>query len=143
MIHIVKLAVGATDVPHLARWQEERAAWHVSRGRPPLGRHLTRSTPKRADEVLDGGSIYWVIAGYVQARNRLLAIEPDTAEDGSARCAFVYEPQLIRVAPRRMRPFQGWRYFKPEDAPPDIAAGAGGDDLPPELAAELRELGLL
>lgn len=138
MLHLVKLAVGIRDVAHLAAVQQARAA-----ADPPL-RHLTRSAPRRAGEVLAGGSIYWSIAGTIQVRQRILAIEPATRPDGSACTALVLEPTLTRVLGQPIKPFQGWRYLRPEDAPPDLAeAAAGTDDMPAEMQAALRALGLL
>jgi hypothetical protein len=136
MIHLVKLAVGVRDVSHLRAIQAARA-----KSDPPL-RHRTRTAPKRADEVCDGGSIYWVIQGALCVRQRIRQIIPDTMQDGSACAGLVLGRKLVRVAARPMRPFQGWRYLDPGEAPPDIANGSD-QGLPPALSAELRELGLL
>ncbi len=138
MLHLVKLAVGIRDVAHLAAVQQARAA-----ADPPL-RHLTRNNPRRASEIVAGGSIYWSIAGTLQVRQRILAIEPATRPDGSACTALVLEPALVRVVAQAMKPFQGWRYLRPEDAPPDLAeASSDADGMPPSMQAALRALGLL
>ena len=100
--------------------------------------------PRRADELLRGGSIYWVIKGLIQARQGLLAIEPQADAEGRRSTLLLLEPELHRVVPTPQRAFQGWRYLKPEDAPPDLSAAAGDlPDMPPEMIAELRSLGLL
>lgn len=96
--------------------------------------------PKRAEELLDGGSLYWVVNGFVCARQRILALRPLT-RDGIPHCGIVYAPELIRTLPRPHRPFQGWRYLSPSDAPPDLTGDA--DDFPETLLRELTQLGLL
>lgn len=138
MLHLTKLAVGITDLAHLQQVQADRRA-----ADPPL-RHYTRSFPRRRDEVLAGGSIYWVIAGATLARQRILDIAPGTWDDGTACAALVLDPTLVPVLARRTRPFQGWRYLNPADAPADLQSTAADTaDLPAALAADLRALGLL
>ncbi|MDB5640973.1 MAG: hypothetical protein JWN07_290 [Hyphomicrobiales bacterium] len=106
--------------------------------------HTTRMVPKRGEELLDGGSLYWVIKGQVSARQILREIRPFTDPDGISRCHLVLEPAVIPVMPRPCRPFQGWRYLKVEEAPRDLGDD-GGDimDMPEDLRRELRDLGLL
>ena len=99
--------------------------------------------PKRVDELLDGGSLYWVIKGNVQIRQRLSDIRPFTDDNGIRRCDLVLEPNLILTEWQPRRAFQGWRYLKQEDAPPDLATTTGAHSLPPELRVELSNLGLL
>jgi hypothetical protein len=100
--------------------------------------------PKRVDELLDGGSIYWVIKGEIAAREKILAIELFRDKDGIGRCRLVMEPKLIAVSPRPMRPFQGWRYLDAKSAPPDLGkAAASVAAMPEPMRRELRELGLL
>ncbi len=138
LIHLIKLAVGVRDIPHLAELQAQRD------GREPARRHRTRHRPKRAAEICDGGSIYWVIAGVLLARQRVTDIIEDNWEDGSRCAGLLLDPALVRVSPRPMKPFQGWRYLAPADAPPDLAAGsADADELPPELRLALVRLALL
>ena len=143
VLHLIKLSVGSESVETLAGWQESRRAhWRVLDGRP-IARHLTRMTPRRGGEVLEsGGSIFWVIKGVIQVRQRILGFEPARGADGTRYCAIMLDDGLVRVVPRAHRPFQGWRYLKGEDAPADIREGEE-PDLPPRLAAELRELGLI
>ena len=118
-LHLIKLSVGTEDILHLARWQARR--------RRLAGRlfHQTRMTPKRTDELLDGGSIYWVIRGQIRARQRLLGIERQQDESGRAYALLVLDPELHRTAAVPHRAFQGWRYLQPEDAPQDLAAAGG------------------
>ncbi|RZJ27912.1 MAG: DUF1489 family protein [Brevundimonas sp.] len=128
-IHMIKLCVGVSEV----EWLETRAA-----GGQPLIVH-TRMTPKRAAEMEDGGSLYWVIKGAVLCRQPILDVST-LGEGGQSRCEITLEPRVIRTAPLARRPFQGWRYLEPKDAPADLTA-MGATDLPDDLARELRELG--
>lgn len=140
MLHLMKLAVGVRDIAHLQELQAARA-----RTAPPL-RHVTRNQPRRAEDLLGGGSIYWVIGGVMLVRQRLLDIAPEAAADGSALTALILDPTLVPVLPRPTRPFQGWRYLSAEAAPPDLTAAAvaqGAESLPAALRRELQSLGLL
>ena len=109
---------------------------------PPL-RHLTRNFPKRAEELLEGGSIYWVITGTILVRQRLAGVERATESDGSACAALILDPMLVRIEPRPMRAFQGWRYLPAADAPADLTAGSASADMPEEMRRQLAALGLL
>lgn len=137
-LHLIKLSVGSESVESLKKFQEERLAaagglWHE-----------TRMIPRRRGELLEGGSIYWVIKGLVQARQPLEDIEERSDDSGRPYARLVLRPDLVRVASRPQRPFQGWRYLTAAQAPADL--GESGDSLseaPPEMLAELRELGLL
>lgn len=140
-VHLIKLAVGIDSVEHLRAVQRQRLRESVTRGERARLRHVTRSTPRRAAEIVDGGSMYWVIRGTVRARQRIVAIEPVAGRDGIGRCALILGRKLIPTLPFRKRAFQGWRYLNEADAPPDARNDA--HTLPPKLAAELRELGLL
>ena len=143
-LHLVKLSVGATSIKDLRGWIAERVKQAKAKGQPPRHIHVTRMSPKRVDELLDGGSIYWVIKGEIAAREKILGIEPFRDKDGIGRCRLVMEPKLIAVSPRPMRPFQGWCYLDPKSAPPDLGkAAASVAAMPEPLRRELRELGLL
>lgn len=145
-IHLIKLSVGIESVDHLAEVQRRRIEANKRAGLPPYPVHVTRMMPKRRDELLEGGSIYWVIKGQVQARQRLHAIEEIVDDEGVRRCALVLDPELVRVVATARRPHQGWRYLKPEDAPPDLKDVGGDNDgeaPPPEMLAELKDLGLI
>ncbi len=136
-LHLIKLAVGVDSVADLARIQKARKR---ERGRYGF---FTRNMPKRIEELLDGGSIYWVIKGQIRVRQRLKKFHPMADEEGRGYVIVEYAPKVIPTVPRRMRPFQGWRYLTPEAAPRDLPKGARGDDeLPDQMAEELRELGL-
>lgn len=138
--HILKLSVGTETV-------EDLAAWHATvraRSADGLPRHVTRMWPRRETEVLNGGSIYWVIKGQVLCRQRILRLDEHNGTDGIRRCAIVLDPELVRTVPTLRRPFQGWRYLQPADAPADLSqARAHEDTLPPELAGALAEIGVL
>ncbi len=139
-LHLVKLSVGTESVESLEDWHRNPR----SQGPDGLPRHVTRMWPKRAAELLDGGSIYWVIKGIVLCRQRILRLDEVTRGDGIRRCAIVLDPKLVRVAATPKRPFQGWRYLPGAEAPPDLrGARASEDELPPDLNAALAEIGVL
>ena len=121
-LHLIKLCVGAESIADLEEWVAERVAERVRRGGAPRSQHVTRMVPARAPELVDGGSLYWVIKGQLAARQRLLEIEPFVGDDGIRRCRLWLGPDVAAIRPRPMRPFQGWRYFADEDAPADLAA---------------------
>lgn len=143
-LHLLKLCVGAESIEDLRDWMQRRLAIMKAAGQVPEQFHTTRMVPRRMAELLDGGSLYWVIKGNVQARQRLLDIRPFVDTDGISRCHLVLEPVLHETSWAPRRPFQGWRYLDPKDAPPDLGtSGSGDDELPPELKRELAGLGLL
>jgi len=142
-LHLIKLCVGAESLEDLAQWQARRLAELKKRARKPELVHVTRQTPRRAEELLDGGSLYWVIRGSIAVRQRLVDIRPARAQDGIPRCGLVYDAELVPTLRRARRPFQGWRYFKAEDAPPDARSFKDGRGLPDDLRSELAELGVL
>jgi hypothetical protein len=139
-VNLIKLCVGAERVEDLARWQKQRAAQNPG----GLPRHVTRMWPKRADEILAGGSLYWVFKGVVLARQRILRLDEVTGEDGIVRCGIVLDPEIIRTEAMPKRPFQGWRYLAPADAPRDLPEGRAEEEaLPPSLQSALAEIGVL
>lgn len=138
-LNLIKLCVGAETVEDLADWQARRMA---ERGAGSAV-HVTRMWPKRAAELIDGGALYWVIKGFVLARQRILALEPREGADGVRRCAIRLDPAILRTAAQPRRPFQGWRYLRGADAPRDLGTGVGGADLPPALMARLEAMGVL
>jgi hypothetical protein len=143
-LHLIKLAVGCESVKELKGWVAERMATAKKKGLPLRHIHITRMTPKRGDEIVAGGSLYWVIRGEIAAREKVIAIEPFRDKDGIGRCRLVMQPKVIAVSPRPMRAFQGWRYFTPDAAPPDLGkAAASVAAMPEPLRRELRDLGLL
>ena len=139
--HLIKLSVGSESVETLAEWQAMRRATVQSDG---LNRHVTRMWPKREAEILAGGSIYWVIKGAVQCRQRILRLDEVIGEDGIRRCAIVLHPDLIRTQNALKRPFQGWRYLSPAAAPPDLPQTRRHEEpLPDDLNRALAEIGVL
>lgn len=140
--HLIKLAVGVEDVAHLVALQKARILANDAAGLGPYPRHITRHRPKRAAELLDNGSLYWVIKGVIRARQRIRALEAVVDADGVSRCAIVLDPDLRVTHPKAHRAFQGWRYLDPAKAPADGSMG-GAADLPVELARALDGLGLL
>lgn len=142
-VHIIKLCVGISEPDELAAWQKKR--WNDAKkaGRKPECRHITRNMPKRAEEILDGGSLYWVIKGVIRVRQRIIGVV-SIVHEGEPHCNLVLDRKLVRVMPRTMRAFQGWRYLEASSAPKDLGdAGKGAADMPPKMVEELRELGLL
>lgn len=138
-LNIIKLCVGAESVDDLIGWHEQ------NRGRWAEGttEHVTRMWPKRADEILAGGSLYWVVKGQILCRQRILGLEERQGADGIGRCAIVLADEVIRTQAAARRPFQGWRYLDPKETPPDLPRGRLRDDaLPPDMAQALAELGL-
>ena len=132
-LHLIKLCVGVSEVGELADWARQR--------RPIVH---TRQTPKRATEILEGGSLYWVIKGQIAARERILGLEPFMDKDGIGRCKIWLDGIVVAVAPRPMRAFQGWRYYPAKDAPADIGeSGPGLAAMPEGMRRELASLGLL
>ncbi len=141
-LHLAKLCVGVERPEELEAWQARRSAERAAAGLDDRPRHVTRMRPRRAEELLDGGSLYWVMKGVIRARQRIVALEETDTGDGVRRCAIVLGPEVIRTAPAPRRPFQGWRYLDPQDAPPDLAVAGDGEALPPELSAALSEFGV-
>lgn len=139
-LHILKLCVGVDTAEELAAWQAKKLK--AMRARNPKARlmHVTRMTPKRRDDILDGGSIYWVMKGFITVRQRILDLAP-VQDGGIPHCGIVLDPKLVPVQRRAHRPFQGWRYFDPALAPGDLSRAAL--ELPPDLQKTLAELGLL
>jgi hypothetical protein len=143
-LNLIKLSVGCDSVAELSIWIKQRLKQKKARKEKPEHIHTTRMVPKRADELLDGGSLYWVIRGQIMCRQDLIAIRPFVDKDGVGRCRLVLRPKVIPVEPRPFRAFQGWRYFDGKDAPRDLdRAAPGARNMPEQMRRELRELGLL
>jgi hypothetical protein len=138
-VHILKLCVGADSV-------EELLDWHRTHPSPfPTGerRHATRMWPKREAEILAGGSLYWVVKGVILCRQRIVRLDEVDRGDGIRRCGIIMEPEVIRTEAAARRPFQGWRYLDPQDAPRDLPKGRANDSaLPEDMALALAEIGL-
>ncbi len=138
-LHLIKLSVGSESVETLAAFQAARRV-EMKRGH---SLHITRMWPKREAELLDGGSIYWVIKGAIQVRQRLIGFDEIIGADGIRRCGFMLDPELIRTTNAIKRPFQGWRYLKDGDAPSDLGAVRANEDaLPEDMQQSLAKLGV-
>ena len=143
-LHLIKLCVGCDSVQDLKDWIKEQLAKKKKSGEKGERFHRTRMVPKRADELTDGGSLYWVIRGEVLCRERILGIRPFVDKDGIGRCRIVLDGKVELVQPRPYRAFQGWRYLADKDAPRDLDdAAPGARNMPEDMRRELRELGLL
>ena len=136
-VHLLKLCVGCDTIQDLKDWQEDRLR-QLKRKREPVELyHRTLQTPKRRDQVLDGGSLYWVIKGFVLVRQRILDLRPGRKDDGTPCCAIVYDEELVATRPQARRAFQGWRYLSPADAPADLRVVTGEDgDMPRAMRAD-------
>ena len=149
MLHLIKLCVGCDSVKDLQDWIKERLKARRngagnSGTRKRERNHTTRMVPKRADEIIDGGSLYWVIRGQIMCRERIVDIRPFVDKEGIGRCHIVLDCKPVLVEPRPFRAFQGWRYLAPKDAPRDLERAApGARHMPEDLRRELRNLGLL
>lgn len=144
-VHMIKLSVGSESVDDHAQWQAANRQFWRKVGNRPAVFHTTFQTPKRTADLLDGGSLYWVIKGLIQARQRLVGFDEGKKEDGSPCCLLLLDPEIVPVRPVPRRPFQGWRYLDAAAAPPDLGAGSRGDigDLPPAMRRDLAALGLI
>jgi hypothetical protein len=143
-LHIVKLCVGVASIEELATWQKDHLRAQKAAGETPRIFHATLQTPKRDAEVLDGGSLYWVIKGLIQVRQRITRFEDGARDDGSPCCHIVLDPKLVSVRFMPRRAFQGWRYLTDEDAPEDLDRPARSKGtLSPEMRRALIDLGLL
>ena len=143
-LHLIKLCVGADSVRDLEDWIAQKLQDKRKRGEKPEHIHRTRMVPKRAAELTDGGSLYWVIRGEITCRQRIRDVRPFRDKDGVGRCGLVLDRKVVLVAPRPFRAFQGWRYLKANDAPVDLdQASPGAAAMPEKMRRELRELGLM
>ena len=143
-LNLIKLCVGCDSVAELSTWIKQRLKQKKARKEKPEHIHTTRMAPKRVDELLNGGSLYWVIRGQIMCRQDLVAIRPFVDKDGVGRCRLVLRPKVVPVEPRPFRAFQGWRYLQSKDAPRDLdRAAPGARNMPEQMRRELRELGLL
>ena len=140
-LNLIKLCVGAESLDDLRTWGRQRLAAMEAAGEEACLFHTTRMTPKRASELLDGGSLYWVIKGKIQARQGLLELRPIVDAEGIRRCKLMLDSNIVATEWQPKRAFQGWRYLLADDAPGDI--DGANETLPGHLKAELAELGLL
>jgi len=143
-LHLIKLCVGCDSVADLEDWIKRKLKEKKRRGQKPERVHTTRMVPKRAGELKDGGSLFWVIRGQITCREKILDIRPTTGKDGIKRCQVVLDGKVVLVEPRPRSAFQGWRYLEDKEAPRDLSRAApGAAKMPEQMRRELRELGLL
>lgn len=143
-LNLVKLCVGVEKVSELAEWREMRTANARAMGMDYVPHHITRMWPRREEELLDGGSLYWVFKGLILARQRILRLDEVIGKDGIRRCCLIFDPQLVLTEAHKRRPFQGWRYLNKADAPKDIGLyREDEEEIPGALRAELSSLGVL
>jgi hypothetical protein len=143
-LHLIKLCVGCDSVAGLEDWIKQKLKEKKRRGQKPEHIHTTRMVPKRAKELIAGGSLYWVIRGQIMCRERILDVRPFTDKDGVGRCRLVLDGKVKLVEPRPRSAFQGWRYLEDKAAPRDLSRAApGAAKMPEKMRRELRELGLL
>lgn len=140
-IHLIKLCVGVKNLDQLLSWQQRRA--YSYKNKFMAVNHVTRNFPKRAEELLDGGSLYWVIKGKILARNTIVGLEEVLNSEGKRACAIVLDTPFMVTEPKLHRPFQGWRYFTQDRIPSDVVMAGEHADLPQEMITELSKLGLL
>lgn len=139
-MHLIKLSVGSESIENLAAWQSSVAA----QGPDGLPRHITRMWPKKEADIVGNGSIYWVIQRMIQCRQEIIRFDEVIGQDGIRRCAIVLNPELHPVRPTPKRPFQGWRYLKPSDAPADINGSRRTEEsLPKSLELALNDIGVI
>lgn len=141
MIHMVKLCVGVASVEELESYRDERAHWWGADYGEDVHVHRTRMMPKRREEMEGMSSIYWVMSGTICCRQPILRLAPYTDAEGKDYCDIIMAPDIVRTLPYPKRPFQGWRYLRPEDAPPDMESNDNENSA--EIAAELARMGLI
>lgn len=142
-LHLLKMCVGVETIQQLRDWQERRGV--MTEAGYPVVTHFTRNRPQRDQELLDGGSLYWIIKGSIIVRNRIVGLEKVEKEGARKKCAIVLQAEPVETIPQRHRPIQGWRYFTSDRAPADLSSRALDKTLkvPESMAAELRSLGLI
>src|ERR1044071_6853646 len=116
-LHLLKMAVGVASLDELRR---VRAARIKQYGGSWV---YTRNHPRRAEAVLAGGSLYWVIRGQIRVRQRIVGFRGERNDKGRAYCLIEVARELLPTIWRPWRPFRGWRYLIPAYAPPDAPAG--------------------
>jgi len=143
-VHLIKLCVGVDTVQDLRDCQAERLAQLARSGQTAELCHRTKQTPRRRDGVLDGGSLYWVIKGFVLVRQRIVDLRDDAKVDGTPCCGIVLDPELVGTRAHPRRAFQGWRYLEAADAPADAPfVENAGEEMPRAMRQDLRELRLI
>jgi hypothetical protein len=136
-LHLIKLCVGVSEVSELRQWVKDSR-----KGLESLD-HTTRMFPKRGQDILNGGSLYWVIRGMILCRQPIADLVAVKGKDGISRCRIDFRAKIIPVWPTPRRAFQGWRYLSAEDAPKDLSKNSIANEMHEDMRRELSELGLL
>ncbi len=145
-LHLLRTGVGIDSVRHIRERQRHYAIFLNDNSDERVGFIHTRFQPKKSNDILKtNGSVYWIIKGYIQCRQRIVGFEEDTEDDGKKFCRILLDPEVIRTESRRHRHIQGWRYLKENDAPKDMDTGIddGIEDMPEHMIKELQKLGLI
>lgn len=144
MLHLVKLCVGASSIDDLLQWQAKPRNTRKYDGRR-VAFHSTFQKPTREADLLDGGSLYWVIKGTILVRQAIAGFDQGHKQDGSPCCLILLDTALVPVRPVPRRAFQGWRYLTADDAPTDARPGSTDDiaAMPPKMRKSLADLGLI
>ncbi len=146
--NLIRTAVGIGSLAELAEVQEHFRTMTSAEGRKAVI-VTTRNKPTRENDLLNGGSVYWIIRNVIRARQAVIDIQVAQDEEGRNFCQIFLDPTIMLVHPVDHRAIQGWRYLPPERAPADAgrydaSADTGeSDNIPPEMESELKALGLL
>lgn len=136
-LHLIKLCVGVSEIEEMKSWVA------IANRSGQMLDHVTRMFPRRREEIIPGGSLYWVIRGLILCRQPIADLVAITGGDGIKRCQIVFKPEIILVRPTPRRAFQGWRYLTEQDAPIDMPRGSAGKAMTEKMRRELAELGLI
>lgn len=143
-LHLLKTAAGLQEIDQLIARQAGNKMRH---GSVQATFAYTRFMPKRGEEILEsGGSIFWILKNRIQVRQTILGFLMVEEAGSHDWCKIVVDPQLYLTIAKPKRAIQGWRYFEAKDAPKDRGpyfAGLSDNEPPPEMAEELRRLGLV
>ena len=136
-LHLIKLCVGVSEIEEMQSWVK------ISKKSNDELDHVTRMFPRRRDEIVPGGSLYWVIRGLILCRQPIADLQEVVGADGIGRCRILFKPHIVLVRPTPRRPFQGWRYLTSDDAPADLPRGEKIDALSDQMRRDLVSLGLI
>ena len=134
MINLKKLAVGINSLEELKDFQILKLKKNNEIS------VKTKNTPKRKPEILDGGSLYWIINNRFAIRQLVIDIRENISYEGKKYCLIILDRKIIQVEKISQRPFQGWRYLKLNNSPKDINLNLR-KKIPEELSNHLSEIG--
>ncbi|MFL2801476.1 MAG: DUF1489 family protein [Paracoccaceae bacterium] len=142
IVNLIKLCVGNQNVSDLYNSQKNRIIHHEKSDLPATF-FITRMRPKRENEILNGGSVFWVFKGLILARQKIIGFEDFVSKDTIKRCKIILDRKIILTDTHQKKPFQGWRYFKEQDAPKDREIFSEDKlQLPLKIEKELSEIGI-